>query len=196
MSDFRDVTPNAGDSIKQDILLIRDFLKNPIQKIRQPLSWSWKRTVLIYAIMSWVSGILNGLIPPNVYNIAFGIFFLPLISLVTSHILTGFFFYYFQVFEKREENFLSLFHLVVLANIPFLITHTLSSLVPPITLIGLAFSALLLIVGLTDNFKLDKRKSIRLVVLLYVMVFAVWLWEKIDVNRISRSLSVPYQEIQ
>jgi len=183
MADIRDVTPQIQE-IKKDFLLILKFLKNPLNEISFPLPWSWQKSILYYAVISIAAGILNGLIPPNIYHIAFGLIFMPIITFVTSHILAGFFYYYFQVFEKRMVNFLEIFHLVILANIPFLLVHTLSSLVPPITLIGLAFSALLMIVGLTDKLNLNKKKSIQLVSLLYLMIFAVWIWEKIIATRL------------
>lgn len=196
MSEFRDVTPPFTESLKKDFHFIMEFLKHPVDRMRIQPTWSWKRTVFIHILISIAAGVLNGLIPPNVYNIAYGLIFLPLITFVTSHILSGFFYYYFQVFEKRTVDFLALLHMVVLSNIPFLVLHILSSLVPPVTLIGLAFSALLLIVGLTESFGLDKKRAIKLVATLYVMIFAVWLWEKIDVSRLSRTLSAPYQEVQ
>lgn len=196
MSEIRDVTPHFFESLKKDYYFISEFLKHPVDRMKMQPDWSWKRTVFIHILASVAAGVLNGLIPPNVYNIAYGLIFLPLITFVTSHILSGFFYYYFQVFEKRTVDFLALLHMVVLTNIPFLGLHILSSLVPPVTLIGLAFSALLLIVGLTDVFQLDKKRAIKLVATLYVMIFAVWLWEKIDVSRISRTLSAPYQEVQ
>lgn len=186
MSDIRDVTNSGLDKIqiiKKDFLFILHFLKNPLVEIKSHLSWSWKKSVIYYALISVVAGFINGLIPPNIYNIAFGLIFMPIITFVTSHILAGFFYYYFQVFEKRMVGFLEIFHLVVLANIPFLLIHTLSSLVAPVTLIGLAFSALLMIVGLTDKLNLNKKKSIQLVSLLYLMIFAVWIWEKLIASR-------------
>ena len=188
MADFRDVTNSSLDKIqefKKDFLFILNYLKNPLVEIKSHLSWSWQKSILYYALISVTAGFINGLIPPNIYNIAFGLIFMPIITFVTSHILAGFFYYYFQVFEKRMVGFLEIFHLVILANIPFLLIHTLSSLIAPITLIGLAFSALLMIVGLTDKLNLNRKKSIQLVSLLYLMIFAVWIWEKLITSRLG-----------
>lgn len=182
MTDLRDVTNSGLDKInelKKDFLFILHYLKNPLVEIKSHLSWSWQKSAFYYAVISVAAGFVNGLIPPNIYNIAFGLLFMPVITFVTSHILAGFFYYYFQVFEKRMVGFLEIFHIVILANIPFLLIHTLSSLIAPITLIGLAFSALLMIIGLTDKLNLNKKKSIQLVSLLYLMIFAVWIWEKL-----------------
>ncbi len=197
MAETRDVnTTNFLLNLKNDFLFILEFLKNPIQNISHLPHWTWKKSVLINIIISVAAGTLNGLIPPNIYNIAFGIIFMPLITFLLTHILSGFFYYYFQVFEKRTVDFLNLLKMVVLANVPFLILHSLTSLLPPLTLIGLAFSALLLIVGLTESFSLDRKRAIKLVSVLYVMVFVVWLWEKIDTRKLSRTFSAPYEQIQ
>ena len=197
MTNVRDVT---GSSIKNQLIadfqFILEFLKNPAQNISHLPTWSWKKTVVINILISIVAGTLNGLIPPNIYNIAFGLIFMPLITLILTHILSGFFYYYFQVFEKRTVDFLNLLRMVVLANVPYLILHSLTSLLPPLTLLGLAFSALLLIVGLTESFSLDKKRAIKLVSVLYIMVFVVWLWEKIDTRRLSRTISTSYEEAQ
>lgn len=197
MNDIRDVnSASLISQLKIDFHFILDFLKNPIQRISHFPNWSWKKTVLLNVLLSIMAGTLNGLIPPNIYNIAYGLFFMPLITIILIHILGGFFYYYFQVFEKRTVDFLNLLRMVVLAHIPYLILHCLTSLLPPLVLVGFAFSALLLIVGLTDSFSLDKKRAIKLVSILYAMVFAVWLWEKIDTRRLSRTFSTTYQDIQ
>ncbi len=197
MADTRDVhEASLIHHLKIDFLFILEFLKNPIQNISRLPAWSWKKTVLINVILSIIAGTLNGLIPPNIYNIAFGLLFMPLITFLLTHILAGFFYYYFQVFEKRSVDFLNLLKMVVLSNVPFLILHSLTSLLPPLTLLGLAFSALLLIVGLTESFSLDRSRAIKLVSALYIMVFIVWLWEKVDTRRLSRTFSAPYEQIQ
>lgn len=186
MADLRDVTASSLDikrEIKKEFLFLLRFLRNPLSEIKTHLSWTWQKSILIYALISVTAGFINGLIPPNIYNMAFGLLFMPVITFVTSHILTGFFYYYFQVFERRQIGFLTLFHMVILANIPFLLIHTISSFLPPVTLIGLAFSAFLMIIGLTEKFSLNKKKAIQLVCVLYFMIFSVWIWERISTAR-------------
>lgn len=186
MKDTRDVTASALDKLQEfkvDLHLIFNFLKYPLQEIKKPLPWSWVKTVVIYAVLSIAAGLLNGIISRNIYNMAFGLIFMPIITFVTSHVLTGFFYYYFQVFERRQIQFLEIFHMVVLANIPFLIIHTVTSLLQPLTLLGLASSAFLLIVGLTDKLSLNKKRAIQIVSALYFLIFAVWLWEKLISSR-------------
>lgn len=188
MSDLRDVTSSAIDKVqelKADAHILLTFLRYPLQEIKKPLPWTWVKSILIYGLLSVGSGFLNGIISRNIYNIAFGLFFMPIITFVTSHILAGFFYYYFQVFERRQIQFLEIFHMVILANIPFLLIHTVSSLLQPLTLLGLASSAFLLIVGLVDKFSLVKKKAIRIVSALYFLIFAVWLWEKVIASRLD-----------
>jgi hypothetical protein len=188
MADLRDVTSSALDRMQEFKLigkLLIEFLKDPIAEIKKNLDWSWLKTVIVYATLSIAAGLLNGIISTNIYNLFFGLIFMPIITFVTSHVLSGFFYYYFQIFERRQVHFLGIFHMVILANVPFLIIHTISSLLQPLTLLGLASSAFLLIVGLTDKFNVIKKRAIQIVSALYFLIFAVWLWEKVIVNHLD-----------
>jgi hypothetical protein len=196
MADVRDVSQTKSkwiEFLKSDLLFILDFLKNPIQRISQLPDWSWKKIIILNAGLSVTAGVLNGLIGTNHYQIAFGILFLPIITFMMTHVLAGFFYYYFQVFEKRTVDFLSLLRMIFLSNVPFLIVHTLTAILPPLTFLGLAFAGMILVVGLTDHFKLEKKRAIKLVVLLYAMVFLVWIWDRLDTRRLGRSVSAPLE---
>ena len=54
------------------------------------------------------------------------------------------------------------------------------SFFPPADIFGLGMEALLLIVGLTENFGLEKKKSLRLVGIVFAMLFALWLMERVS----------------
>ncbi|MBL7671573.1 MAG: YIP1 family protein [Bdellovibrionaceae bacterium] len=140
---------------------------------------------------SLVSGALNGIVSLSFYQFAYGLFVLPMTCLITDFVLTSFMYYYFQVFERRVVSFRKLWTLVIFAGIPFFLFQAIASLIPPITLIGLAFSGFLLAVGLSENFKLEKKRALRLIALLYLMVFSVWLWDKIRFSSHDRRMSLP-----
>lgn len=190
MADPRDVSQTKWiEFLKDDLHFIVEFLKNPIQRISHLPEWSWKKTIFLNAGLSVFAGVLNGLIGTNHYQIAFGILFLPVITFMMTHVLAGFFYYYFQVFEKRTVDFLSLLKMIFMSNIPFLIVHTLTSVLPPLTFVGLAFAGMILVVGLTDYFRLEKKRAVKLVVVLYAMVLLVWIWDRLDTRRLGRSIS-------
>ncbi len=164
---------------------ILQFIKAPLVEISSLPGWSWKTLVVINLLLSGICGVIAGLIPWNFYNVLSGIFFTPIISLAMLLTLTLFIFYFFQVFEKRTVSFERIFELVTFANIPFFIFQIGAYMVPPITVVALAFTGFLLVVGLTENFQLSKQRSIRLIGVLYSLVFIVWLWNKIDLMRLE-----------
>jgi hypothetical protein len=171
--------------LKESLQYLIEYSKNPIHEIRRLPQWSPKHIFFVHLLLSIGSGFLSGLISFQIYPIFFGILFFPVISTVLTLILTSFFYYYFQVFEKRTVSFLRLATLVVFANLPFYLFHAGSSYVPPLTLLGLAFTGFLLIVGLTDNFSLEKKKSTKIVFALFMVIFLVWLWNKIDILKMD-----------
>lgn len=180
--DFRDVTPKADpmDDIKVLINLIIQFFKNPREEITRLPNLSWKKLLFIQVVFSLGAGFISGFIPNiNPYVIIGGIFLLPLTSLITVFVLTSLFYYYFQVFENRTVDFRQLFTLCVFANLPFFLFRSLHELLSVFTIIGFLSTAFLMMIGLTEVFKLDKKKSIKLVSILFSIVFITWLWNLI-----------------
>ncbi|MNJ98534.1 Yip1 domain protein [compost metagenome] len=189
MSDYRDVTPNSKPdplkSAKDVTKYIINYLRHPIQNISTLPDWSWTVLLVTLIVVCIGSGILTGLVPPNFFRVLSGIVISPIIGVVTAFIGTLFMYYYFQVFEKRTCSLRKIFTLILFANIPFFIFQVGSEIIPPITLIGFAFTALLMAVGLTENFQMEKRRALRLVGVLFAIVFVIWLANRIDIARMD-----------
>ncbi|QDK39693.1 YIP1 family protein [Bdellovibrio sp. NC01] len=188
MNDYRDVTPNQSPSGKQTakevIGYLVDYLRHPIHKIKVLPDWHWSTLVVTLIVISMISGVITGLVPPNFFRIMSGVIVSPMVAIVTAFVGALFIYYYFQVFEKRTCSLRRIFTLILFADIPFFIFQTGSELIPPITLVGFAFTALLMAVGLTENFQMEKRRSLRLVTILFAIVFILWLWNRIDAARL------------
>lgn len=184
MSDYRDVTPNqqpeSVQTVKEVARYIVDYLRHPIQKIKAIPDWRWSTLIVTLVVVSMISGIITGLVPPNFFRIMSGVIVSPMVAVVTAMIGALFIYYYFQVFEKRTCSLRRIFTLILFTNIPFFIFQTGSELIPPITLVGFAFTSLLMAVGLTENFQMEKRRALRLVTILFAIVFILWLWNRID----------------
>ncbi|MFS4460305.1 Yip1 family protein [Bdellovibrio sp. HCB2-146] len=186
MSDYRDVTPNQStESAKEVAKYIVNYLRHPLERIRQLPDWKWTVLIVVQVLVSMASGVLTGLVPPNFYGVMSGIIISPMVGVVTGFIGALFIYYYFQVFEHRTCSLRKIFTLILFANIPFFIFQVGSELIPPISLVGFAFTALLMAVGLTENFQMEKRRSLRLVTVLFAIVFILWLWNRIDVARMG-----------
>ena len=142
------------------------------------------RSLITLILVSMISGVITGLVPPNFFRIMGGLIVSPMVAGVTAFVGALFIYYYFQVFEKRTCSLRKIFTLILFANIPFFIFQIGSELVPPITLVGFAFTALLMAVGLTENFQMEKRRALRLVTIMFAIVFILWLWNRIDAARL------------
>lgn len=189
MSDYRDVTPQKNpqvDPIKEVVTYIVNYLRHPVEKIKTLPDWSWTVLLTTLISISMASGVLSGLVSPTIYRILGGIIISPIVGVITTGLGSLFIYYYFQVYEKRTCSFRKIFTLALLANIPFFIFQAGSELIPPITLVGFAFTALLVAVGLTENFHMDKRRAIRLVTVLLAIVFILWLWNRVDISKLER----------
>lgn len=184
MSDYRDVTPNQQPSSTQNakevLRYLVDYLKQPIHNIKTLPDWRWSTLIITLVVISMISGVITGLVPPNFFRIMSGVIVSPMVAAVVAFIGSMFIYYYFQVFEKRTCSLRKIFTLILFADIPFFIFQIGSELIPPITLVGFAFTSLLMAVGLTENFQMEKRRSFRLVTILFSLVFILWLWNRID----------------
>lgn len=186
---MRDVTDSAQkeifDKIKETVLFLVHFLRNPFREINFIPDWSLRRILFTQSALALTSGVLAGLIPPNFYRIAAGLFVAPIVSLVMALLMTLFLYYFFQIFEAKTVSIRKLLTLIVLSNTPFFIFEIGSELLPPLTLIGFGMTAALMVVGLTENFQLDKKKALKVIGVILAIVFMIWIWNRIELSRLG-----------
>src|SRR5690606_25993302 len=101
-------------------------------------------------------------------------------STLVSFIVAGFFYYCFFFFLRRELPMRVLFSNVIFAHLPAMVLYTLSPLVPPLILVGLAVTGILVIVGLVENLKVPKTFTIRIVGGLFLLFVVFWIVNVID----------------
>ncbi len=175
---MREVNPNQTDhkiDFKKIIDTLIEFIKNPIVQIAKIPDWNWPSLFFVQIMIAISSGLLAGIIKLNIYRIAAGILIMPVVSTITSLLMATFFYYYLQFFENRTEDFRKIFTFVILSSIPFYIFQIISEYFAPITLIGFGFSFLLAIVGLSENFKVEKKRAYQLIGILFALVLVTWL---------------------
>lgn len=177
---MRDVTPGHTPQIDVNEILnfLTEYVKHPIQKISKLPEWNWPSLITVHVIISILSGVLAGLLKFNFYRVAFGIFLMPLVSTVSAMMMTLFLYYYFQFFENRIENFRKLFTLVVLSSIPFYIFQIISEYFSFVSIIGFSFSSLISIVGLCENFNLQKKRAYATIGFVFALVVLTWISNK------------------
>lgn len=157
-----------------------NYLKNPVEAVRRLPDWKWPTIVITNVLTASGSGALAGLVGANALQIAIGAFLFPITSTLSMIVAGSFIYYSSLLFFGKTPAARPLFTLLVIAHFPFMIFHTVSRLLPPIDLLGLAFTFLLLIVGLVDNFKLPRKGTIRLISAVYLVFFLVWIGTQIS----------------
>lgn len=168
-----------SDTLRETWSSLSRFVRHPFEEIARLPAWRWQQALLLQWSAAVVSGVLAGLLPFSLWKILQGAILFPMAVTVMAALLAVFLYYYFQVFENRIVPFHRLFHLTVLANLPFLATHILATWLSLFDVLGLLATALLMIVGLTENFGVDKARSIRVIGFAFGLLFTMWAAEKI-----------------
>lgn len=174
---MREVNPEQQSNdfdFKKILNYLVEFVQHPVKKISQIPNWGWSSILFVQIAISVTSGVLAGLIKLNFYRVASGVFLMPVVSTISSLLLATFFYYYFQFFEDRIENFRKLFSFVILTSIPFYLFQIVSEYFAPISLIGFGFTSLLAVVGLVENFSVNRKRAYQLIGILFALVLATW----------------------
>lgn len=179
---MKEVNPdyqNKSIDVKAIIQFLVNFLKHPVKYITEIPDWNLPSLFFIQISISVLSGVLAGLLKMNLFRIANGLILMPIVSTISSLLLTALLYYYFQFFENKTENFKKLFSLIIIASIPFYLFQIISEYFSPIALIGFTFTSALLVVGLNETFKIEKKRCYQIVGVLFTLVLFTWITNKI-----------------
>lgn len=168
------------NDIQAILQTLAEYLKNPFLKIRQIPDWDWQTLVFVQLIVSLASGIIAGLVDRNIYSFFQGLLLTPFVALITAIVSTIFLYYAFYLLTQQLLAPRPLFTVIILANIPFFIFQTISGIFPPITLVGFLLAAMITVIGIVENFKIEKRLVLKVVGSLVVVFVLIWLGEKIS----------------
>lgn len=150
------------------------MLKDPLGTVRRPLDFSWPLIFVLLAGSALVSGAIAGAITHNFLDFIIGVFVFPITSIVSAVVFGFFIYYFFSLFQSTFLDFRRLMSLVAVAVVPYFLFHSVSGYISPIDLLGFAFTCVLLIVGLVEQFGLERRLCSRLVAGLGLLYLVVW----------------------
>jgi multisubunit Na+/H+ antiporter MnhE subunit len=171
-------TGNSSKRFRQELgdlhRFLKEFLRHPIQGIRQTPPLSWPALFSLQAGAAMVSGALLGVMSHSFIDFLLGLIIFPISSVILSFVFALFIYYFFSLFHSTFLEFRRLYGIIVLANLPYFIFHVASGFLPPIDLVGFAFASALLIVGLVEQFSLERKTVIRLIGALYLIFFLIW----------------------
>jgi len=162
------------DELNGFLRYLPQFIRNPVQSIQRPPTLSWYSSALVLLGLAMISGTIGGLLSLSFWNFLLGLFVFPITSFLQIAFVGFFIHVFFTVVYNRELDREKLFALVVLANIPYFVVHMIAVVVPPVDLVGFGASCLLLIVGLNQNFSIERKQLYRLIGGIYAVFFLVW----------------------
>jgi hypothetical protein len=164
---------------REIILFLPHFLKNPINGMKRVPSWDWPTVLILEILITAATSVLGGILAHHWLAILGGVIFGPIMGLVISFILSGVLYYACLFILRTELEYRKIFTVVVLAKVPSQILSILSPIAKPITLFCLVVTALLLIVGLVENFMLDKKKVTQIVGFIAGFVILAWIYSTV-----------------
>ena len=163
------------------------YLRHPVNEIQNLPDWSWKRIIFIHILITAVTGALGGLVALSPFSLIVQSITMPLLTLIFTLVSCFFFYYAFQIFADKSVSFRRLFQVIFFALIPFFIFQIVSVYFSFLAMIGMAFTAFLLIVAFVHEFKIEKKLVMRLIAGLYVIFFLIWIWGRFDGSRIDKT---------
>jgi len=143
--------------LREAILTLPHFFKNPVQGMRNLPNWDWAEILILQAAFVAACSIVTNLIQRDILGLITGIVIAPVTAIVVAMILTALFYYMFQFALHRELPFRKIYMHVLFASIPTAAVSVVAFLIPPIMLVGVLASMLLLFVGFVSNFQLPAR---------------------------------------
>lgn len=186
--------PKLRAELEDLLKFLPTYLFNPVDGIRSAPAWSWPTLLSLQIGFAIASGAIGGLINFSFWNFLSGLFLLPLSSLFQVVVISFFLSSYFALVHSTYLERQRLFGIVVLANLPYLVLHMFSGYIPLIDLIGFLATCALLVVGLAEHFRLDKRDLLKLMGGVYLVFFVVWgisQYRTVTSAEQYRSLSTP-----
>ena len=154
--------------------VLGSFLRDPLGYVRRPLDFTWPLVFVVLAVAAFISGGISGAITRNSVDFLIGIFVFPLTSIVSALVFGFFIYYFFSLFRATFLDFRRLMSLVSLSLVPYFMFHSVSSYLAPIDLLGFAFTCVLLIVGLVEQFQLERKLCSKLVGSVALLFFVAW----------------------
>ncbi|MBX3022384.1 MAG: hypothetical protein KF799_11990 [Bdellovibrionales bacterium] len=160
--------------LKEAILVLPHFFKNPIQGMRTLPAWDWPTILILQGAFAAVCAILTSAVARNLLGMFTGIVIGPITQLLLISISSGFFYYTFMFFFGREIPYRQIYITLIFAAIPGLIANIISPILPPAMMVGGIASIGLLYVGFVSNFYLDRMKVRNLLGALLIIYAAMW----------------------
>jgi hypothetical protein len=184
--------PEKLEQMRRDFIT---YLMNPVEFIKHVPNWDWMMLISFYVVFAATCGVAGGIVSTHFKLIFVGLIFTPIISLFTAAVVTGALYFTLIFFFHREPPLHQVFTIIMFSAFPTMVLMIVSHWVPPIIVVGLLVSGLLLIVGVTENVQIDRKKFAKLVGAVYVVYLAFWTYSTIhfqsEKEKYKNSITTP-----
>lgn len=170
--------------LREDILALPHFFKNPVQGMRALPHWEWPTILLLQTALAASCSILANLIERDFFGVIIGLFLAPLTNILMVAIGAGFFYYVFMFLFHRTAAFRQIYIHVLFASIPMVLLSTVAFYLPPLVLLGSVATLLLLFVGFVDAFQIPMKPLRNL--LMGLMAIHVIYWGISQVHTVKK----------
>lgn len=160
--------------LRQYPFVLGSFLKDPLGSVRRPFDFSWPLIIALLASCALVSGGISGAISGQRLDFIVGLFVFPITSVVSSIVFGFFIYYFFSLYRSTFLDFRRLMSLVSVAVVPYFLFHSVAGYLMPIDLLGFAFTCVLMIVGLVEQFGLERKLCSKLMFSVAVLFCIAW----------------------
>lgn len=170
--------PLNFESFRADLVALaqfgKAFTRRPLAAIQSEPEWDYQRSVVFLVFASLISGAFSGIFQSSLAHAIIGFIILPFIVVGVSLVLAVGLSALLRFVHNRHLETERVFQVVAMALFPFLIFRVLRSFAPPVTIIGLAATCALMIVGLTDRFQLPRRSVIKIISIIFACYLVYW----------------------
>lgn len=149
--------PLIKSKLREAVLALPNFFKNPIQGMRQLPNWEWPELVILQCAFASTMAMLKSIIDRSLVGLV-NVVIAPFAAVIVIGLVAWIITYAFKFFNDRDVDLRLVYTNLVFAAIPSQITNILSKYIPGVNLCGLAATLILLHVGLTHNFYANPRK--------------------------------------
>ena len=175
-------------TLREDLVVLPHFFRNPIQGMRHLPPWQWPTILILQGGFALVCSVIANLIVRDFFALLTGIVVVPIMNYMMVAVVSGFFYYFAKFRFHREVPFRAVYLNVLFASIPLVILTTVTSLVPPLVLVGCAAGLLLLFVGFVDNFQFPARPLRNLFLVIMTVYAAYWGFQQVSMSSKHKTL--------
>ncbi len=174
MRAIRDVQP--ATTLGQDLASFLRYFVHPVQTVSLLPRWTLTRILIFHFSSLFLLGAVAGIFPwPNSpLHFWLSVILLPTLGTLSWLILALILKLAIPLAVDQRPGFHAVLILALLTQLPLYVTRLFIPVSGLIMTVGFAMSAMILTVGLTENFKVPKKKSMMIVACLYSLAFILW----------------------